>query len=127
MDSFGRLLKTFREQAGLTQRGLARASGVNSAIVSRLESDDRAPSGPAQVLALARALRLAPAETDRLLAAAGLWPQVFLAVGPDDPSLLAVARLLASERVDGRAKACLRRVIDDLAGYWLAEPAEERA
>ena len=125
MSDFGAQLKACREAAGLTQRGLARASGVNSAIVSRLESDDRAPSGEEQVQALAVAMRLELAETDRLLAAAGFWPAVFRAVGPADPSLLAVARLLVSERVDASAKRCLRGVIAELARYWLAEPATE--
>ncbi len=75
--SFGTLLRSYRDRAGLAQNGLARASGVNVGTVNRLERDQRLPAGREQ--ALARALALSPAETNRLLAAAGLpadglWP-----------------------------------------------------
>jgi transcriptional regulator with XRE-family HTH domain len=121
MSDFGALLRSYREHAGVSQRALARASGINSAIVSRLESGDREPSGQEQVLALAGALKLGQAEADRLLAQAGFWPTVYLTLGPADVSLLAVARVLASGQVDGSAKARFRRVIDELTEQWLVD------
>src|ERR1035437_5769534 len=75
--SFGALLRGYRGRAGLAQNGLARVSGVNVGTVNRLERDQRLPAGRDQALALARALALSPAETNRLLAAAGLPAEGF--------------------------------------------------
>jgi transcriptional regulator with XRE-family HTH domain len=117
--TFAELLREFRQRAGLSQRGLAAASAINPAIISRLESEDRGPSGPEQVLAIARALSLGDDDADRLLASAGYWPRTLLALGPQDPTVLAVARLLASPRVSDPARARFRRAVDILVEQWL--------
>ena len=117
---FALRLKAFRAAAGLTQRALARASAINSAIISRMESADRGPSGPEQVLAIARALALSPEQTDALLTSAGFWPAVFLSVGPQDETLLRVAQVLASRQIPEATRARFRRVIDLLVQQWLA-------
>lgn len=123
MPDFAELLKTFREAAGLSQRSVARASEINPAIISRMESGDRGPSGPAQVLAIARALGLEQDKTDALLSRAGFWPEVYLAVGPQDPTLLTIARLLADGRLAKRDRERFRRVIAILAEQWAATAA----
>lgn len=120
MAAFAALLRAYRQQAGLSQRGLASASGVNPAIISRMESGGRGASGPAQVMALARALRLDAAQADALLASAGFWPAVFLALGPQDETLLSVARVLTDPRVSLAARDRLRRVVALLAEQWVA-------
>lgn len=120
MPTFAELVKEFRQRAGLSQRGLAAASDINPAIISRFESADRGPSGPEQVLALARALALDADDTDRLLASAGFWPRALLALGPQDPTMLAVARVLASPALDEAARARFRQIVELLAEQWLA-------
>ena len=117
---FGDLLRSYRERAGLSQRALARASKVNPAIISRLESDDRGPSGPEQVLAIARALGLDAEQADALLASAGYWPTAFLALGPRDATLTCVARVLAATGLDDDERARFRRVVELLAEQWAA-------
>lgn len=117
---FAALLKTYRERRGLAQRALARAAQINPAIISRMESGDRGPSGPPQVLAIARALGLAAEEADALLASAGFWPQVYLALGPGDPTLRAAARVLASPDLGDEHKERFRRLVALLAEEWLA-------
>jgi transcriptional regulator with XRE-family HTH domain len=123
MGEFGALLETYRERAGLSQRALSRRSGVNSAIISRLESGDRSPSGWEQVRALAAGLGLDESDTDALLAQAGHWPAAILAVGPADATLLAVACVLASDRVADTARARFRSIVEGLAEHWLADAA----
>lgn len=127
MPDFAELLKTYREAAGFTQRSLARAANINPAIISRMESGDRGPSGPPQVIAIARALGLDQAKTDNLLSRAGFWPEVYLAVGPQDPTLLTVARLLADRRLGKRDRERFRRVIALLADQWAAGAAAAAA
>jgi transcriptional regulator with XRE-family HTH domain len=116
---FPALLRAARLRRGVSQRGLARASGINPAIVSRLESGDRGPSGPEQVLALTGALGLEPAAADALLASAGYWPRSLLDLGPADETLLAVARVLSSPGVSYPARARFRQLVGLLAEQWL--------
>ncbi|MGE5619217.1 MAG: helix-turn-helix domain-containing protein [Sphingomonadaceae bacterium] len=119
MAVFAQLLKGYREGSGLSQRALARASQINPAIISRLESGDREPSGPEQVLAIARALGLDPERTDALLSSAGHWPRAILELGPSDESLLMVARVLTGPHLEDAAKVRFRRIVSILAEQWL--------
>src|SRR5512135_3665787 len=111
MPRFAELLKEYRETSGLSQRGLARASRINPAIISRMESADRGPSGPEQVLAVAAALELDEERSDSLLASAGFWPRAILRLGPQDETLLIVARLLGSQYVSARSKQRFRALV----------------
>jgi transcriptional regulator with XRE-family HTH domain len=118
--AFGQLLRQARLSRGLSQRALARASRVNPAIVSRLESGDRGPSGPDQVRALATPLALEPAQADALLASAGFWPQSLLDLGPADPTLRAVAQLLTTPRLTTPERTRFRTVLSLLIDQWLS-------
>jgi transcriptional regulator with XRE-family HTH domain len=119
-ESFGELLKRYREEAGLSQRELARRTEINPAIISRMESGDRGPSGSEQVLAIVRTLGLDSARADLLLASAGFWPEAIVALGPGDETLLAVARILSDPGVAERARRRFRRVIELLVEQWQA-------
>ena len=99
---------------------LDRNATINAAIINRLESGDRGPSGHDQVLAIARALSLEPERTDALLSSAGHWPRSVLALGPSDETLMAVAGVLTSPLVGQDARARFRQVIDLLAVQWMA-------
>jgi transcriptional regulator with XRE-family HTH domain len=111
MPEFSELLKSYREQARLSQRALAQATNINQAIISRFESGNRGPSGPDQVLAIITALSLDQARADALLSSAGYWPRVYVTLGPDDPTLFAIAQLLANERVSPARKERFRRLV----------------
>jgi len=127
MPGFAELLKSYRGASGLSQRALARAAKINPAIVNRLESGDRVPSSPEQVRALARALDLDADQSDRLLGAAGYWPDAFQSLGPVDRTLLRVARLLANPQIAEADQARFRQVIDLLVDQWLGlgQPGKE--
>jgi transcriptional regulator with XRE-family HTH domain len=117
--SFAELLRRLRGRAAVSQRALARSSRINPAIISRLESGDRGPSGPEQVLAIAAALRLDSADADALLASAGFWPRALLELGPADETLRAVARALTSPKTDSSDRLRFRRMVALLVEQWL--------
>jgi transcriptional regulator with XRE-family HTH domain len=120
MVSFAEQLKKFRLRSGMSQRAVARASGINPAIINRLESGDRQPSSPEQVTAIAEALGLPSEHADSLLSAAGYWPGVILALGPRDETLLSVARVLAGTGVEEGSRARFRHTIRLLVEQWTA-------
>jgi transcriptional regulator with XRE-family HTH domain len=118
--AFPTLLVRYRARSGISQRALARDSGINPAIVSRLESGARGPSGPAQVLALAKALKLQTSDADQLLASAGFWPLALLQLGPADDSLLGVAQVLTDPGLDETTRSRFRQVLGLLVQQWRA-------
>jgi transcriptional regulator with XRE-family HTH domain len=118
--AFASLLVRFRLRSGVSQRALARDSGINPAIVSRIESGDRKPSGPPQVLALARALKLDASETDQLLASTGFWPLALLQLGPADATLLGVAGVLTDSSLEAATRSRFRQVLLLLVEQWRA-------
>ncbi len=124
MSTFAELLKRYREETGQSQRALSRSSGVNPAIISRMESGDRSPSGPDQVMALARALDLDAGRSDSLLASAGYWPRAILSLGPQDETLRTVANVLASPQVSKGSRLRFRRTVQLLAEQWLGSTGE---
>jgi len=120
MSAFGDLLRECREQRQLPQRTLSESANINQALISRFETGDRLPSGPEQVLALARALQLNDSEADTLLAAAGYWPRVYVELGPRDQTLLLVARFLTDPAIPPEKKDRFRQLLVLLAQEWLA-------
>ncbi len=120
MASFAELLRLFRQRHGLSQRALARASGINPAIISRFENGERGPSGPEQVLAIVAALGLPTSDADHLLASSGFWPQSLLQLGPADETILAVAQLLTAPDLSAHARARFRQLLTLLVEHWRA-------
>jgi transcriptional regulator with XRE-family HTH domain/biotin operon repressor len=72
--SFAAFVQRARIAAGLSQNALARLSRVDPAYVNRMEKGNRHPARPV-VLAMASALDLDEAATDRFLYVAGLAPE----------------------------------------------------
>ena len=107
MSPFARLLKTYRERAGLAQMHLALLVSADHSYVSRLESGTRSPSR-GMALALAAALNLSDAERDGFLAAAGFASEEMLAAAAD-PDLIAAGAVLLDERVPEWWRDWLRR------------------
>ena len=114
MAPYGDLVKKLRQERGMTQRALARAISLNPTLVNRSESGDRAPSGPDEIAAIARALTLTHAQFDELLASAGYWPAAFVAVGPADRTMYAVASVLADPSLSDEVRQQLRLAIEGI-------------
>lgn len=70
--NFAALLRTLREERGLTQYKLAQKAGLTPSAISRLEAGSRSPSRKTLVR-LAQALELGPEERKVLFARAGFW------------------------------------------------------
>lgn len=115
---FGSLLKRHRQNAGLSQSSLAQQVQVDQSYINRLERGDREPPKRPLVAQLATAMTLSDADRQRLLLAAGHVPDWLLTLQPDDPTLLAVARFLASPGVSATAKKDLRTVINLVLAHW---------
>ncbi|MGB5052177.1 MAG: helix-turn-helix transcriptional regulator, partial [Caldilineaceae bacterium] len=76
MQSFSDLLKRYTERTGISDAELARAVGVRRQTIFRWKEGSVArPRSRDDVLAVGEKLRLAPAEIDELLLAAGFPPQ----------------------------------------------------
>ena len=93
-EQYGGLLRRLRAGRRLSGYAVARAAGLHPNLLARSEAGTRPPDGPAEVLALARALGLGQEERDELLTAAGYWPSEFLALGHSDTTLRSVAAAL---------------------------------
>ncbi len=110
------ILKTYRERASLSQNELAVQAGLSASTISRVEKGERAPLRKrAQVMALAKALRLAQAETDVLLSAADLAPSAAteLALHPRDETLFKIAQELEALRTDATVTPAQVRFVEE--------------
>lgn len=118
MAEFSEKLKAYREGRGISQNALARASGLNPASINRLESGERSPSNRALVEQICSALGLSVPERDDLLTSAGHLPDVYASVPPSDPTLLAVAGVLAGDGMSADELAEFRGVIETISRRW---------
>ena len=121
--TFGDLLYCLREARGLSQNALGHAAGVNASYINRLESGKRGAPSRAVTLALARVLDATPMERDRLLLKAGYAPLWLLDLNPTDPTLVAVARILAHREVSPLAREQFRLIVEALASCWYGQHA----
>lgn len=117
-ESFGAVLRRFRLRAGLSQNALGKMAGVNTSYCNRLESGVRETPTREVAHALARALALSAEEVDRLLFSAGHVPPSLQKLGPADPTIAAVTRLLTNDRLSPEARADFRAVVETIAVRW---------
>jgi transcriptional regulator with XRE-family HTH domain len=122
-EQYGGLLRRLRAGRRLSGYAVARAAGLHPNLLARSEAGTRPPDGPAEVLALARALGLGQEERDRLLVAAGYWPSAFLALGQSDPTLGAVAAALTEPAIGEQARRHFRAGVEALADALRAAAA----
>jgi tetratricopeptide (TPR) repeat protein/DNA-binding XRE family transcriptional regulator len=124
MENFSQLLNQYVQRAGISDVELARTIGVSRQTIFRWREGTTArPRHREDVLAIARKLRLSPKERDRLLLAAGFWPEE----GPEQEYERAEKQRgegLAEFEVSVEAKkvevtALLSRWIVDRYRWWL--------
>jgi transcriptional regulator with XRE-family HTH domain len=109
-DSFGVMLRSLRERAGLSQSALARLAGLDPSFINRLESGRRGVERPIAD-ALVVALSLPAREADRLLAAGGFLPPSLAKVGLDDPTLQLVVDFLTAGPLAPTERAAFHRSV----------------
>ena len=107
---FGKLLKTLREQHGVSQSKLAERADFDHSYVSRLESGARMPTREA-VDRLGQAMGLEQAQLDSLLASAGFLPRDVSSLLSAEPALGEVLEMLQDEAVPSEFRENVRNML----------------
>ena len=118
-EEFRGLLKRHREARRWSQERLAAEAEMDHSLVSRLESGQRAPTREA-IDKLGRGLQLRPEEKDRLLIAAGYFPEHAENAVVDEPAVRRLYLLLRDEDTPEPVRENLRNVLSGLADIALA-------
>lgn len=116
--NFGELLRVLRQQLDLSQGQLAQRVGLDRSYINRIEAGERGAPGADVILLIADALKLGAPETDALLSAGGHPIRALVTLGFDDPTLLAVARILTDETLEASVRASLRTTINTVIAHW---------
>lgn len=118
MTTFGTILRELRTARRFSQPALGETAGVDPSFISRAELGRRPPPSLNVVLALIRALALSDADADRLLLAAGHPPTALQRLGTSDPTVLAVARLLADVTTPPERISTYRTLLEGMVQTW---------
>jgi len=118
VDSFGTLLRAFRERAGCSQNSLAKRVGLSPSYINRLERGEREAPTREVVEALANTLGLSAADRDRLTLAAGHPPSSLVALSGRDDVISLVADVLADESIPEEERNDFRQIIRLVARRW---------
>ena len=126
--SFAAVLRSLREARGMSQAELARRAEIDSGYLTRCEQGQRVPTSPELVERMAAALASTREEANTLLVAAGFFPPELERVGPADPEILLLARLLAPDTLSATVREGVRAVIRGLGQVLLTDhPSEVRS
>ena len=112
-EEFRALLKRHREGRRWSQERLASESEMDHSLVSRLESGQRSPTREA-IGKLARGLELATEQKDRLLIAAGFFPEQPENALADEPSVTRIYRILRDEHTPQPVRDNIRALLNSL-------------
>jgi transcriptional regulator with XRE-family HTH domain len=118
-EEFRGLLKRHREARRWSQERLAAEAEMDHSLVSRLESGQRSPTRDA-IGKLARGLELAPEQKDRMLIAAGFFPDQPENALSDEPSVTRIYRILRDEKTPQPVRDNLRQLLNNLTEIALA-------
>jgi transcriptional regulator with XRE-family HTH domain len=118
-EEFRGLLKRHREARRWSQERLAAEAEMDHSLVSRLESGQRSPTRDA-IGKLARGLELAPEQKDRLLIAAGFFPDQPENALSDEPAVTRIYRILRDEKTPQPVRDNLRQLLNNLTEIALA-------
>jgi len=118
-EEFRGLLKRHREARRWSQERLAAEAEMDHSLVSRLESGQRSATREA-IGKLARGLDLVPEDKDRLLIAAGFFPDRPENALADEPTVTRIYRLLHDETMPEEKRDNLRQLLNNLTEIALA-------
>lgn len=110
---FRGLLKRHREARRWSQERLAAQAEMDHSLVSRLESGQRSPTREA-IDKLARGLELPGEQKDRLLIAAGFFPEHVESALADEPMVGRLYSFLRDEQTPEPVRDNLRQVLSGL-------------
>jgi len=118
-EEFRALLKRHREARRWSQERLASESEMDHSLVSRLESGQRSPTREA-ISKLARGLDLPSEQKDRLLIAAGFFPEQPENALADEPAVTRIYRILRDEQTPQPVRDNIRALLNSLTEIALA-------
>lgn len=118
-EEFRALLKRHRDALRWSQERLASESEMDHSLVSRLESGQRSPTREA-ITKLARGLALPTEQKDRLLIAAGFFPEQPENALADEPAVTRIYRLLRDEHTPEPVRDNIRALLNSLTEIALA-------
>jgi transcriptional regulator with XRE-family HTH domain len=118
-EEFRALLKRHREARRWSQERLASESEMDHSLVSRLESGQRSPTREA-IGKLARGLDLPAEQKDRLLIAAGFFPEQPENALADEPAVTRIYRILRDEQTPQPVRDNIRALLNSLTEIALA-------
>jgi transcriptional regulator with XRE-family HTH domain len=118
-EEFRLLLKRHREARRWSQERLAAEADMDHSLVSRLESGQRSPTREA-IAKLARGLELPTEQKDRLLIAAGFFPERPENALADEPAVIRLYRILRDEQTPEPVRDNLRQLLNSLSEIALA-------
>ena len=118
-EEFRALLKRHREARRWSQERLASESEMDHSLVSRLESGQRSPTREA-IGKLARGLDLPSEQKDRLLIAAGFFPEQPENALADEPAVTRIYRILRDEQTPQPVRDNIRALLNSLTEIALA-------
>lgn len=121
--NFAPLLRAIRESRGMSQAALARITDLDSGYLTRCEQGTRVPATLDVIERLVGGLGCSDAEADALRVAAGFLPPAVARVGPADPAIVTLARLLDPTVFSESTRQSVRSVVRGL-GELLLDRAE---
>ena len=126
MATFGEQLAAVRQQAGLSQHALAKASGVDASYVNRLERGERQAPDVPLIRRFATELGLDASQTDALVVAGNGLPAALERLGALDPTILLLADVLSDPSISEDELVHLRRVVAVLVQRWRPAAVAEK-
>ena len=118
-EEFRALLKRHRDDRHWSQERLATEAEMDHSLVSRLESGQRSPTREA-ITKLARGLELSVEHKDRLLIAAGFFPEQPENALADEPAVTRIYRILRDEHTPQPVRDNIRALLNNLTEIALA-------
>jgi transcriptional regulator with XRE-family HTH domain len=117
-EEFRRLVKMHRAARNWSQERMAAEAEMDHSLVSRLESGQRYATREA-INKLACGLGLLPADKDRLLIAAGFFPDNPENAVADEPSITRLYRLLRDKTLPEEKRTALRALLDNITAIFM--------
>jgi predicted transcriptional regulator len=120
MSPFHKVLREFRERAGITAHRLARLGNVNPAYIYRMERPGGQVPRRDLLNSLISALELDEFDSECLLVAAGYCPESIARLGTWDETVHLVTKVLADEALSSDERDEFRQIIRAVASRWVS-------
>jgi hypothetical protein len=127
MSAFHRVLRTFRERAGITAHRLATLGNVNSAYIYRMERPNGQIPRRDLLNSLIAALQLNEFDSECLLVAAGYCPDAIARLGSWDETLNVVANVLSDPSLSEEDREEFRQIIHAVSRRWMSSEDTAKA